>query len=148
MDELKKQFKKDFEESSNTNLSFDTTQLEPNSGKSKHKIKPYKLALIVTTAVIVSIIAFPFSVMFFASLRIKDSVNTFNRSYSLNEIRIAESNTFKKLNDVIYPDGKEPLVSKISEVEKEAYNNFSNLTYHSLVDTSKTDNMSYPVTGL
>ena len=148
MNELKKQFKQDFEDSSNKNLSFDMTQLEPNSRKSKHKIKPYKLALIVTTAVIVSIIAFPFSVMFFSSLRIKDSVKTSNRSYSLNEIRIAESNTFKKLNDVIYPNGSGPLASKISEVEKEAYNNFSNLTYHSLVDTSKKDNMSYSVAGL
>lgn len=148
MNELKKQFKQDFEQSSNVNFSFDTTQLEPNSGKFKHKIKPYKLALIVTTAVMVSIIAVPASVIFFSSLKIKESVKTSNRRYSLNEIRIAESNTFKKLNDVSYPDGSEPLVSKISEVEKEAYNNFSNLTYHSLVDTSKKDNMSYSVAGL
>lgn len=148
MDELKKQFKQDFEQSSNVNLSFDTTQLEPNSRKSKHKIKPYKLALIVTAAVIVSIIAIPASVIFFSSLQIKDSVKTFNRSYSLNKIRIAESNTFKKLNDVAYPDGSGPFVSEINEVEKEAYNNFSNLTYHSLVDTSKKDNMSYSVVGL
>lgn len=148
MDELKKQFKQDFEQSSNVNLSFDTTQLEPNSRKSKHKIKPYKLALIVITAVLVSIIAVPVSVIFFSSLQTKDSVKTFNRSYSLNKIRIAESNTFKKLNDVAYPDGSGPFVSNISEVEKEAYNNFSNLTYHSLVDTSKKDNMSYSVVGL
>ena len=39
MDELKKQFKQDFEESSNVNLSFDTTQLEPNSRKFKHSSK-------------------------------------------------------------------------------------------------------------
>ena len=148
MNELKKQFKQDFEQSSNVNLSFDTTQLEPNSGKFKHKIKPYKLALIVTAAVMVSIIAVPASVVLFSSLKIKESVKTSNRRYSLNEIRIAESNTFKKLNNVAYPDGSEPLVSKISEVEKEAYNNFSNLTYHSLVDTSKKDNMSYSVAGL
>ncbi len=148
MDDFKEQFKKDFEESSNTNLSFDTTQLEPNSRKSKHKIKPYKLALIVTAAVMVSIIAVPASVILFSSLRIKESVKTSNRRYSMNEIRIAESNTFKKLNTVAYPDGNAPGVSRISDEEKEAYSNFSNLTYHSLVDTSKKDNMSYSVVGL
>ena len=148
MDELKKQFKQDFEESSNVNLSFDTTQLEPNSRKSKHKIKPYKLALIFTTAVIVSIIAIPASVIFFSSLKIKESVKTSNRRYSLNEIRIAESNTFKKLNTVSYPDGSAPSPIRTTEEESKAYNIFSNLTYHSLVDTSKKDNMSYSVVGL
>ena len=74
MDELKKQFKQDFEQSINVNLSFDTTQLEPNSRKSKHKIKPYKLALIVTAAVMVSIIAVPASVIFFSSLQIKKAL--------------------------------------------------------------------------
>lgn len=148
MNELKKQFKQDFEQSSNVDLSFDTAQLEPNSRKFKHKIKPYKLVLIVTTAVMVSIIAVPASVIFFSSLKFEYSVKSYNRSYSINKIRIAETNTFKKINDVTYPDGSAPLVSKISEVEKEAYNNFSNLTYHSLVDTSKKDNMSYSVVGL
>ena len=131
MNELKKQFKQDFEQSSNVDLSFDTAQLEPNSRKFKHKIKPYKLVLIVTTAVMVSIIAVPASVIFFSSLKFEYSVKSYNRSYSINKIRIAETNTFKKLNDITYPDGSAPLVSKISEVEKEAYNNFSNLTYHS-----------------
>ena len=68
MDELKKQFKQDFEQSSNVNLSFDTTQLEPNSRKSKHKIKPYKLGLIVTAVVIVGVIAVPVSAILFSSL--------------------------------------------------------------------------------
>ena len=148
MDDFKEQFKKDFEESSNTNLSFDTTQLEPNSRKSKHKIKPYKLGLIVTAAVILGIIAVPASLILFSSLKIEESVKTSNRRYSLNEIRIAESNTFKKLNTVSYPDGGAPSPIKTTEEESKAYNNFSNLTYHALVDTSKKDNMSYSVVGL
>lgn len=148
MDELKKQFKQDFEESNNVNLSFDTTQLEPNSRKSKHKIKPYKLGLIVTAVVIVGVIAVPASAILFSSLEIKESVKAYNRHYSLNEIRIAESNTFKKLNTVSYPDGSAPSPIRTTEEESKAYNNFSNLTYHSLVDTSKKDNMSYSVVGL
>lgn len=148
MNKLKGQFKKDFEQSSNVDLSFDTTQLEPNSNADKHKPRP-RMKLIVASAALVGVVSLAVGGAFAVGIfRTKESVKTFNRSYSLNKIRIAESNTFKKLNDVAYPDGSEPLVSKISEVEKEAYNNFSNLTYHSLVDTSKKDNMSYSVAGL
>ena len=148
MDELKEQFKKDFEDSNNVDLSFDVTQLEPNSRKTKHKIKPYKLGLIITASIIVAIVAVPASVILLSALRIEESVRTYNRRYSLNEIRIAESNTFKKLNTISYPNENRPTLMKTSEEEKAAYNNFSNLTYHSLVDTSKKDNMSYSVVGL
>ncbi|MBE6134255.1 MAG: serpin family protein [Erysipelotrichaceae bacterium] len=148
MDELKEQFKRDFEASSNVELNFDVTQLEANTKKAKHKIHPAKMRLAITFSIIFIIIAVPAGALFISSLRTKESVKSYNRRYSLNEIRIAESNTFKKLNTVSYPDGSGPLVFKISEEEKEAYNNFSNLTYHSLVDTSKKDNMSYSVVGL
>ena len=158
MDELKKQFKQDFEDSSNVELNFDVTQLETNIKKAKHKIKPYKLGkhkikpyklgLIITASVIVAIVAVPASVIIISSLRVKESVKTNNRRYSLNEIRIAESNTFKKLNTVSYPNGDKPFETRLTEKEAKAYNNFSNLTYHSLVDTSKKDNMSYSVVGL
>ena len=148
MDELKEQFKRDFEASSNVELNFDVTQLEANTKKAKHKIHPAKMRLAITFSIIFIIIAVPAGALFISSLRTKESVKSYNRRYSLNEIRIAGSNTFKKLNAVSYPDGSGPLVFKISEEEKEAYNNFSNLTYHSLVDTSKKDNMSYSVVGL
>ena len=148
MNELKKQFKQDFEQSSNVDLSFDTTQLEPNGNANKHKARP-RMKLIVASAALVGVVSLAIGGAFAVGIfRTKESVKTFNRSYSLNKIRIAESNTFKKLNDVAYPDGGKPLVTKISGAEKEAYNNFSNLTYHSLVDTSKKDNMSYSVAGL
>ena len=148
MNELKKQFKQDFEESSNVSLSFDVTQLEPNNSVDKHKARPY-MKFIVASVVVVGVVSLAIGGAFAVGIfRTKESVKAFNRRYSLNEIRIAESNTFKRLNTVSYPDGNKPLVSKISEEEKEAYNNFSNLTYHSLVDTSKKDNMSYSVAGL
>jgi len=148
MDELKEQFKKDFEASSNVELNFDLTQLEANTKKVKHKIHPVKMRLVITFSIIFIIIAVPAGAFFISSLRTKESVKSYNRRYSLNEIRIAESNTFKKLNTVSYPDGSGPYPIRITEEEKEAYNNFSNLTYHSLVDTSKKDNMSYSVVGL
>jgi len=148
MDNLKEQFKKDFGESCNMNLSFDTAQLESNNRHSKHKVRPYKLGLIIASAVAAAIVIVPACAIFISALRIKDSVKAYKRSYSVNEIRIAESNTFKKLNSISYPNGSEPIVMETTAEEKAAFNNFSNLTYHSLVNTSKKDNMSYSVVGL
>lgn len=148
MDEFKEQFKKDFEESSNTNLSFDTTQLEPNNVSNKHKARP-RMKLIVAFVAVVAVASLIVGGAFALGIfRTEESVKTSNRRYSLNEIRIAESNTFKKLNTVSYPDGNAPSPIRTTEEENKAYNNFSNLTYHSLVNTSKKDNMSYSVVGL
>ena len=148
MGEFKEQFKKDFEESSGTNLSFDTTQLEPNSNADKHKARP-RMKLIVASVVVVGVASLVIGGAFAVGIfRTNESVKAFNRRYSLNEIRIAESNTFKKLNTVSYPDGSGPSPIRTTEEESKAYNNFSNLTYHALIDTSKKDNMSYSVVGL
>ena len=148
MDEFKEQFKKDFEESSNTNLSFDTTQLEPNNVSDKHKAR-LRMKLIVASVAVVAVASLTVGGAFALGIfRTEESVKTSNRRYSLNEIRIAESNTFKKLNTVSYPDGNAPSPIETTEEENKAYNNFSNLTYHSLVNTSKKDNMSYSVVGL
>ena len=149
MDELKEQFKNDFEESSNVDLSFDVTQLEPNNNKTKHKIRPLKLGLVLTASLAtLALVIVPCSVIFFASLRTSTSVKEYKRQYSLNEIKIAETNTFKKINDISYPNQNKPTRSDILEEESNAYNNFSNLTYHSLINTSKKDNMSYSIVGL
>ena len=148
MDEFKEQFKKDFEESSNTNLSFDTTQLEPNNVSDKHKAR-LRMKLIVASVAVVAVASLIVGGAFALGIfRTEESVKASNRRYSLNEIRIAESNTFKKLNTVSYPDGNAPSPIRTTEEENKAYNNFSNLTYHSLVNTSKKDNMSYSVVGL
>ena len=147
-DKFEKQFIEDFNESNKADLSFDVNQLEPNTRRNHHKIKPYKVGLIVslsTVAILAVVIAVP---LISALFRFKDSVNVFRRTYSLNEIRIAESNSFKSLNKIYYPNGDSPTKSEISVEEKEAYANYSNLTYHSIVDTSKKDNMSYSIVGL
>lgn len=148
MDEFKEQFKKDFEESSNTNLSFDTTQLEPNNVSDKHKARPLMKLIVASVAVVAVALLTVGGAFALGIFRTEESVKTSNRRYSLNEIRIAESNTFKKLNTVSYPDGNAPSPIRTTEEENKAYNNFSNLTYHSLVNTSKKDNMSYSVVGL
>ena len=76
------------------------------------------------------------------------SVKAYKRSYTLNEIRVAEQNTFRKLNNVSYPNQAYPKSNELNDSEIEAYSLFSNKTYHALVDTSKDDNMSYATIGL
>ena len=78
----------------------------------------------------------------------EESFKSYKRSYSMNQIRIAESNTFKKLNEVIYPSNEQAKESQISDEEKEAYASFSNLSYKSVIKTSEEKNISYSPIGL
>ena len=78
----------------------------------------------------------------------EESFKSYKRSYSMNQIRIAESNTFKKLNEVIYPSNDQAKESQISDEEKEAYASFSNLSYKSVIKTSEEKNISYSPIGL
>lgn len=148
MDKLQEQFKADFEKSDKPELSFDLRQLEPNTKKTKHQIKPYKMVLIALAAAMGTLIALPAAAFIAMSFKIDESVKFSNRQYSMNDLKIAESNTFKKLNDVTYPSGKDPIVNHPSLAEQEAYSSFCNATYHSLVNASKQDNMSYSAVGL
>lgn len=121
---------------------------DSKSETNKHKVKSHK-KLIISLVIVVSVISLVVGGAFAIGIfKTKESVKTYNRRYSLNEMRIAESNTFKKLNAVSYPNGSNPSTSGITYEENEAYNNFSNLTYHSLVNTSKKNNISYSVAGL
>ena len=154
MNKTEKQFKKDFEskiEKTDINLTFDTTQLAPNVKRVVYKSRNYKKPIIITVSVLaglavnIALIA-PIAAMF---LKIdENSVQKKKKRLSFNEIALALSNSFKKLNTVSYPELDEPQKAEISEEERNAYNNFSNLTYHALVNTSKKDNMSYSPIGL
>ena len=149
MNKIKEQFKKDFEQAHNVDLSFDLNQLEPNAPKQRYRMRPLHKALIFASGGLVlalAIAAIPLSMWMLAPK--STSVKLARRNYSANEIEIAKSNTFNKLNDVYYPNLSRPSLSDISEEERNAYSNFASLTYHSLVDTSKEDNMSYCVVGL
>ncbi len=148
MNNIEEQFKKDFEESKKVELSFDTTQLEPNYRPIKQPFKPWKvitLSVVSTFAALFVIIAVTVGANL---IKTDESVKLSKKSYAMNEIRIAESNSFKKLNNVTYPNGDMPIRNAISEEENSAYNHFADTTYHSLVNTSKNDNMTYSVVGL
>lgn len=151
MNKTEKQFKKDFEskiEKKDINLSFDTRQLEANNPKPKKKF-PWKVVVPVGCSLATLGLIVAGCAAFVNAFLMKDSgVKTKRMRLSMNEISIAKSNTFRPLNTVSYPDGTKPTKSEISEDEATAYNNFSNLTYHSLVKTDRKENMTYSPVGL
>lgn len=78
----------------------------------------------------------------------EESVKEYKRNYRFNEIKIAEQNTFRKLNDITYPQGESPVRSTLLDSEKDAFSNFSNLTYHAIANSHNAENMSYATIGL
>ena len=78
----------------------------------------------------------------------EESFKAYKRSYSMNQVKIAESNTFRKLNNVTYPNGEYPAQSEISDDEKLAYANFSNSAYKALISSYKDKNISFSPLGL
>lgn len=150
MNKIEKQFKSDFEKANKINLTFDTSKLEPNEKKVKvHKPFPWKVVIPVGCGALTLGLIIAGCAAFVNAFLMKDSgVQTKRMRLSMNEISIAKSNTFKPINTVSYPDGTEPQKSDISESEMNAYNNFANETYQSLVKTSKKDNMTYSPIGI
>lgn len=78
----------------------------------------------------------------------EESVTEYKRSYSFNEIKNIEKNTFRKINDVTFPHSKNPVKTELTDDEVNAYANFSNNTYHALVNSSNQKNISYATVGL
>ncbi|MCI7212951.1 MAG: hypothetical protein MR467_02230, partial [Bacillales bacterium] len=133
---IKKQFKEDFENANKVDLDFDLDQLEDNTRMTLFKNKSTRNWILKGCsifAVCLLLVGFCFQV---GLLKIKVSAKFYKNKYSVSEIYIAESNSFKKLNNVIYPSGEYPTKSEISKEEVEAYNNFSSLTYQSILETS------------
>ena len=104
MNKIKEQFQNDFEESNKkVELSFDVTQLQPNEEsevtfeevKRKKRNKRRIIIVCVSTAVVLTVVGISLSQM----LEVHSSVTTAKRNLSANAIAIAESNTFKKLNN-------------------------------------------------
>ena len=117
-----------------------------DENKTNKKNKKKAIIIVVSSIIVLSLIAISIPMSFL--LQTDKSVKASKKYYKQNEIEIAKSNTFEKLNNVVYPDGIEPVFANIDDDKISAYNNFSNKTYHSLVNTSKSDNMSYSTVGL
>lgn len=110
--------------------------------KEKHINKKTKKTIIIVSSIVVVFIIL-ISVAASIFLDTKNTVKNYRRNYNINEINVATNNTFKKLNNINYPNLSEPLKSDISEQENESYINFANQTYRSLINNNKDNNISY-----
>ena len=108
---IKEEFTKDFETTSKkVDLSFDVNKLEPNTTNVKNKSRlkwiPLSIGLVcaATVAVVLPIALTNATVIKNnANLPKKDTIEFTKQQYNQNAIKVAESNTFKKLNYVPYP---------------------------------------------
>ena len=161
MKDIKKQFTEDFELSSKkVDLSFDVTQLESNTKQTRHRFKHWPL-VISLGCVATAIVGIAVPVMS-NLLKIQNkSVNKYTKTYTIEEIQLADKNTpgtvirepgsrseFEKLNEVVLPNLQNPKANALDENEMNAYNSFANKTYHAIVDTSNSENMSCNAIGL
>ena len=162
MEEWKYRFQKDFKKASPKDLSFDVSKLDemPDTKENRRRfqkeplprrpVSPRKVAAIAISSILavnlagIIALSIPIGMAFF---RVKDNVNMYRRSYSLNETALAQANTFRPINQVEYPDLSSPAKKTVIAAERIAYESFADRTYRALLETSSKDNLSYsPVT--
>ena len=139
---MKQEFKNDLEKNLPLKEEFDHKKLPPLKTRKRMKT-PYKILIIsgsILTGVILTLA--PFAIILGANgfFDGTTSVKTYSKKYSVNQIKIAENNSFIKLNDVAYPENTLPEKYQFSEDEINAYNNFCYNFYKNTLD--KKDNFS------
>ena len=147
MNKIEKQFKEDFEKSQKVELTFDTSKLEQDPTHVRHKVRKRWVLIPAISGGIVCSLVLGVSIAVYNSFA-SDSVKEFKRQYTVQEIKIAENNTFKKLNNVKYPNNSYAERSEMSQEEKSAYDNFASETYQSLFKSETTANTSYSLVNL
>lgn len=143
MSSIKKQFKNDLEEKMDVDLSFEHSKLEKNV-KVQHRLSPARVAVITSLSAAGLLITAPVVLILAATLRTISSVKTTTKKYSVQEIKMAERNTFKPLNSVTYPDQERPARSTLSTEEMVAYNNYVSAFYQGIISSnSASKNYSF-----
>ena len=149
MDDFKARFQQDFEKANGVDLSFDLDQLPQNGRGDRHRMHPAAKGAIIAASIVAGVVVtLPAGFIAATMFRVNESVKTSRKAYSLKEIQIAESNSFRKLNEVSYPDGDSPLRSALSEEQSASYSQFADKTYRALLQSGKKENLSYSVAGL
>ncbi len=132
MNKLKKKLKQDLTSKLEVDLSFDVTKLPIES----KKMKRFPLRKVILATIGCVLLCF-FSIPFISSIQSKTSVKEVKRKFALNDLKMMESETFQKLNTIIYPNHYEP--QKVDEDFKISLLNFVNKIYQ----VSKNINENY-----
>jgi len=104
-----------------------------NDGKYKRSRRPLVLGLSISfgvvAATIVGVFGYKFASVFFKT---NSQYNEFKRTYSLNDKRILENDSFKMLNDIKYPTVKEN--NKLDDDFVINFNNFASKIFDSTLN--------------
>ena len=139
----KKKIKAEMLENLNENLSFDLSQLESNNkrGFSKYRVKKIIRNIVIGTlcSCILIIVIVPILLM----LRINTNPQMVSKRYNQSQLNIVENNTFKKLNEITYPNKAKRQVD-VSEDYKEAVIDFA----YNIYNKSKKSNENQIISPL
>ena len=148
MKKLKYIVKEDFENKLDRKLSFDTSKIDFKEEHSKIRkvrkaIKVVCITLVTCVALVVVVPIVGFLVLF---TNVNEHGKIIDKNYSINEVKMIESSSFKKLNEVVYPSIAADKGLTLDDGYINAVKEFSYNVYDSL-DYSK-ENMSFSPFGL
>ena len=126
MNKLKHIVKEDFENKLGRSLQFDCDKLidnKPNKRKSKKIFKVVTLSLVA--CVLFTFVILPASILAIMMVKIDENGKLLNKNYTINEVKLVESSSFKKLNEVVYPSISEENNLDVDEKYIEAVKEFS-----------------------
>ena len=124
MKNLKEKVKKEFESQIDINLCFDSSTLEANSKKYSRKKIVIRRSILATISIATLCII---SIPIIKSLETKETFKQFKKQYSQSELRQIEQDSFKKLNDVTYPESNQTCI--VSDEYRNSIIEFSNKIY-------------------
>lgn len=148
MKKLKYIVKEDFENKLDRKLSFDNSLLDFEQPENK-KIRIKKIVKVISLSLVtclVLVVAVPLIVFVAAFTDIDEHGKLLNKNYTINEVKMIESSSFKKLNEVVYPSiaadkGLTLDDDYINAVKEFSYNVYDSLEY-------SKENMSFSPFGL
>ena len=125
MRHFKNKVKKEFESQLDTNLNFNISNLKSDfSGNSHKKVVVRRTIIIFASILTLCAISIPI----FKLLDKEETLKLYKKTYVQSELKQIEKNSFKKLNDINYPDGKKGEY-KVSKDYYDSIIEFSNKLY-------------------
>ena len=129
-------------------LSFDTSKIDFKEEQSKtRKVrKAIKVVCITLVTCVALVVVVPIVGLLVLFTDVNEHGKIIDKNYSINEVKMIESSSFKKLNEVVYPRIAADKALKLDEnyieaVKEFSYNIYNNLEYDQL-------NMSFSPFGL
>ncbi len=142
MKRFKNQVKKDLMDKTHIPFTFDKNLLPSNTEKKVHYKRMIRnTCIIMVSCLLLTIVSIPL----FAFMNVESSYRKIKKDYSIHQLNLIESSSFKKLNEVNYPDIHQQYNLTLSSEYKESMVDFAYQVYQ---NTEQIDNFSFTPVGL